>query len=398
MSLVQWVGYAVAVLCGVLLGWLVAAVLIRRAEPQREAPNARAELAARVVAKSSAGYVVTDHDGNVLLSNERARVLQVVRAGMLHDLVADAVQRTVVSSEPVDVELAGAANPAADEQSVIHAVAQPLTDELVLVSVSDESASRRVETIRRDFVANVSHELKTPVGAMGLLAEAVLDGSDDPESVRHFAAKMLTESTRLANLVNELIALSRLQGGLAVQDMAVVEIDAVVVEAIGRLATRAETAGIEVVADAPSGLLVRGDRTLLVTALANLIDNAISYSGTGTFVSITRARRDGFVEISVTDRGIGIAPEHQKRVFERFFRVDPARSRVTGGTGLGLAIVKHVAANHGGQATLWSRVGTGTTFTLRLPSLGSENTRDSSGPETTETALAASATRAEGAS
>jgi two-component system sensor histidine kinase SenX3 len=187
--------------------------------------------------------------------------------------------------------------------------------------------------------------------------------------VRHFAAKMVAESTRLGALVNELIALSRLQGGLPLQDLAVVEVDAVVDEAMARLATVAETAGIGVISDGPSGLLVRGDRTLLVTALTNLIDNAVSYSPPGTSVSVTRSAHDGSVDISVTDRGLGIAPEHQKRVFERFFRVDPARSRATGGTGLGLAIVKHVAANHGGQAVLWSRVGTGSTFTLQLPQL-----------------------------
>ncbi|WP_051266666.1 sensor histidine kinase [Nakamurella lactea] len=384
-----WVGYLAVALCGVLLGWLLAAVLIRRAEgPRVDATSHQdAALAAEVVARSDSAYLVTDRGGNVLLANQRARELRVVRAGMPDTRVLEAIARTGVSGEPIDVDL-GTMQPAADttaggspvddagDPSMVHAVAQPLGAEMILVSAVDESAARRVETIRRDFVANVSHELKTPVGAIALLAEAVLDGSDDEESVRHFAGKMLAESTRLGALVNELIALSRLQGGLPLQDLAVVEVDAVVAEAMGRLETVAETAGITVISDPLSGLLVRGDRTLLVTALTNLIDNAISYSPPGTPVSVTRSSRDGSIDISVTDRGIGIAPEHQQRVFERFFRVDPARSRATGGTGLGLAIVKHVAANHGGQALLWSRAGTGSTFTLRLPQL----------PETVDTA------------
>lgn len=385
---VPWVGYLAAALCGVLLGWLLAAVLIRRAEgPRADGVPHDAALAAEVVARSDSGYLVTDRTGNLLLANQRARDLRVVRAGMPDPRVLEAIERTGVSGEPIDVDLgpldsAGESAPEPDENgpSVVHAVAAPLGPEMILVSAVDESAARRVETIRRDFVANVSHELKTPVGAIALLAEAVLDGSDDEESVRHFAGKMLAESTRLGALVNELIALSRLQGGLPLQDLAVVEVDAVVAEAMARLETVAETADIAVISDPPSGMLVRGDRTLLVTALTNLIDNAISYSPPGTPVSVTRSARDGAIDISVTDRGIGIAPEHQKRVFERFFRVDPARSRATGGTGLGLAIVKHVAANHGGQALLWSRAGTGSTFTLRLPQL-TETTADDVGPQ-----------------
>lgn len=374
---VPWVGYLAVGVAGVLLGWLLAAVLIRRAdEGSARDVDDSAALAAEVVAASDIGWVVTDRQGNVLLANDRARRLQAVRAGMCDPRVVEAVERTVISGEPVDVDLGRLELDADDEdaggeplRAVVRAVVQPLDAERVLVSAVDESQARHVETVRRDFVANVSHELKTPVGAMALLAEAVIDSADDEEAVRHFSGKMLKEATRLGALVNELIALSRLQGGVHLEDLAVVEVDAVVGEAVGRLATAAENAGIEVVTDAPSGLLVRGDRTLLVTALTNLVDNAISYSPTGTTVSVVRRTTGPWVEIAVTDRGIGIAPEHQSRVFERFFRVDPARSRATGGTGLGLAIVKHVAANHGGRALLWSRVGTGSTFTLRLPAL-----------------------------
>ena len=251
------------------------------------------------------------------------------------------------------------------------AVLRPIGDGRVLVAATDQSAAHRMEAARRDFVANVSHELKTPVAAMGLLAEATVDAADDPVEVRRFAGKLQAEAVRLGALVNELIALSRLQGAEPLPDLAVVPIDAVIDQTISRVGTAAENAGITLTSDDRSGLLVRGDRSLLVTALTNLVDNAINYSPTGTQVSISRSLRDGQVQVSVTDRGVGIAPEYTERVFERFFRIDPARSRATGGTGLGLAIVKHVAANHGGTATVWSRPGTGSTFTLRIPAVQS---------------------------
>jgi two-component system sensor histidine kinase SenX3 len=232
---------------------------------------------------------------------------------------------------------------------------------------SDESGAVRLEATRRDFVANVSHELKTPVGAMALLAEAVLDAADDPHEVRRFGTKILHEANRLGTLVTELIALSRLQGAERLPELGTVEVDQVVCEALDRCRLAAESAKIRITVDPPSGLLLNGDATLLVTALSNLLDNAVSYSQSGSPVSVSRRWVEGLVEIAVTDRGLGIAAEHQERVFERFFRIDQARSRSTGGTGLGLAIVKHVAANHGGDVQLWSKPGTGSTFTLRIP-------------------------------
>jgi two-component system sensor histidine kinase SenX3 len=243
----------------------------------------------------------------------------------------------------------------------------PLGSRLVLALVEDRTRERRVEAVRRDFVANVSHELKTPVGAMGVLAEAVLDAADDPDEVRRFGTKIVNESARLGNLVTELIALSRLTGAERLPAPAVVDVDEIVQQALRRSRIAGETAGIEFIVDAPSGMTVPGDETLLVTALSNLLDNAISYSPAQASVSVSRRRVGNWAEVAVTDRGIGIAPEHQERVFERFFRVDPARSRATGGTGLGLAIVKHVLNNHGGEVRLWSSPGTGSTFTMRLP-------------------------------
>jgi two-component system sensor histidine kinase SenX3 len=224
-----------------------------------------------------------------------------------------------------------------------------------------------MEATRRDFVANVSHELKTPVGAMGVLAEALLASTDDPQTVTRFAEKMVKESIRLGKMVGELIELSRLQGAEPLPDLDDVDVDTVVAEALSRYKLAADNADIAITTDAPTGYRVLGDQPLLATAIANLVSNAIAYSPDGSSVSISRRRRGDNVEIAVTDRGIGIARADQERVFERFFRVDKARSRATGGTGLGLAIVKHVAANHNGSIRLWSQPGTGSTFTLSIP-------------------------------
>ncbi|MGH3970851.1 MAG: sensor histidine kinase, partial [Mycobacterium sp.] len=249
------------------------------------------------------------------------------------------------------------------------------------VFVYDQSEYARMEATRRDFVANVSHELKTPVGAMSVLAEALLASADDPETVRRFGEKVLVEANRLGDLVGELIELSRLQGAERLPALGAVDVDTVVSEAISRHKVAADTAEIEIRTDAPSGLRVRGDETLLITALANLVSNAIRYSPHGSLVSISRRRRAEFVEIAVTDRGIVIARKDQERVFERFFRSDKARSRTTGGTGLGLAIVKHIAANHNGSIGLWSQPGTGSTFTLSIPAYDDHSEEPEHPPE-----------------
>ncbi|MDQ3787058.1 MAG: ATP-binding protein, partial [Actinomycetota bacterium] len=269
--------------------------------------------------------------------------------------------------EPVEIELRQQERSYGRGPEAVRGEIRPLVDGFLAVDAADESEAVRLKATRRDFVANLSHELKTPVGAMALLAEAVLDSADDPESVRRFTGKILHEATRLGTLVTELIALSRLQGAERLPELNAVEVDAVVRDALSRAKLSAENTGIDIATDADSCLLVEGDRTLLVTALANLLENAVAYSTPGSPVSISRRRAGDFVEIAVTDRGIGIPEEEQQRVFERFYRLDKARSRATGGTGLGLAIVKHVAANHGGEVKLWSRPGTGSTFTLRIP-------------------------------
>ena len=244
----------------------------------------------------------------------------------------------------------------------------PLGSRLVLALVEDRTRERRVEEIRRDFVANVSHELKTPVGAIRLLADAVVDAADDPAAVQRFAGRMHTESDRLARLVQQVIELSRLQGDDPLDEPMPVAVDDVVERAIDEHATDAEAREVVVARAGEEGLRVLGNADQVALALGNLVANAVKYSPAGATVSIAvTAGDDDTVRLSVADQGSGIAQPELDRIFERFYRVDPSRQRSTGGTGLGLSIVKHVAASHGGDVRVWSEPGQGSTFTLVLP-------------------------------
>ncbi|NDG69253.1 MAG: histidine kinase [Actinobacteria bacterium] len=244
----------------------------------------------------------------------------------------------------------------------------PLNDEgMVLVLISDQSEAKRIDAVRHDFVANVSHELKTPIGALGLLSEAILGAKDQPDAVVKFASRMQIEAKRLTDLVQEIIDLSRLQSSDPLQKAFDVEASDVVREAVTQAALSAESRSISVEIGEIEDATVIGDRDQLIMAVLNLVENAINYSPENTKVSVVAKVKDQLLEISVTDQGIGIAEGELARVFERFYRVDPARSRMTGGTGLGLSIVKHVALNHGGDIKVWSKEGVGSTFTLQLP-------------------------------
>ena len=242
-----------------------------------------------------------------------------------------------------------------------------LDESTYLILVDDLSEERRVEAVRRDFVANVSHELKTPVGALSLLAEAIAAASDDQEQVQHFAQRMQSEAARLSNLIQDVIELSRLQGQEALTDAEPLNVGDLVHAAVDELRIPARAVNIEIVVAGDSDTQVFGDSGQLLTALRNLLSNAVHYSPSGTQVAVIVHRVADVVEISVKDQGRGISPGDLDRIFERFYRVDQARSRESGGTGLGLAIVKHVAANHGGEVRVWSELGVGSTFTLRLP-------------------------------
>lgn len=354
-------------LVGGLIGYFAALQRPSRDRDTGTAGPSVADLVQRVALSAHSGVVLLDSAGDVVLHNPRAVELGLVRDSRPDERAWKAAEQVLAAGSVMRVDLSPLEHRNGRGPTAVLGEVRPLGDGFTVVDANDESDAVRLEATRRDFVANVSHELKTPVGAVALLAEAVLDAADDPHEVRRFATKILNESTRLGALVTELIALSRLEGAERQPELATVDVDTVIADALGRCRLAAESAEIEITVDQPSGLQVNGDATLLVSALSNLVDNAVSYSPAGSPVSVSRRLVGGVVEIAVTDRGLGIAPEHQERVFERFFRVDQARSRATGGTGLGLAIVKHVAANHGGDVRLWSRSGTGSTFTLRVP-------------------------------
>jgi len=244
----------------------------------------------------------------------------------------------------------------------------PLSDsDLICVLIFDDSEMRRLDSIRRDFVANISHELKTPIGALSILSEAVLGAADDPEAIVKFATRMQHESKRLSDLVQEIINLSRLQDEDPLKNAKVIDLNEILRSAITQSELSAAARDIDVIYNQQSSVYIKGEAAQVTMALSNLIENAINYSPEGTRVAIALRINEGVAEVSVTDQGIGIPEKDLERIFERFYRVDPARSRATGGTGLGLSIVKHVATNHGGDVSVWSIEGAGSTFTIRFP-------------------------------
>ena len=240
-------------------------------------------------------------------------------------------------------------------------------DGLICILIFDDSEMRRLDAIRRDFVANISHELKTPIGALSILSEAVLGACDDPEAIVRFANRMQTESKRLTDLVQEIINLSRLQDDDPLKNAKVIDLNEVLLDAIDQSELNATARNIELVYSEQAMARIKGDQSQVIMAISNLIENAINYSPEGTRVAIALRVNDGLAEVSITDQGIGIPEKDLERIFERFYRVDPARSRATGGTGLGLSIVKHVATNHGGDVLVWSVENAGSTFTIRFP-------------------------------
>jgi two-component system sensor histidine kinase SenX3 len=337
--------------------------------PPRPVPAAAEELSRRVLEVMRSGALVLDSADEVVLANPVARGMGVVRGGRL---MVDEMRRLARaarrSGEPLQSVVDTPRGRLGREPVAVSVQVAPLAETgYVALLLEDVTEARRLEAVRRDFVANVSHELKTPVGALTLLAEAIQDAAGEPAAVRRFAGRMQHEGLRLGRLVQELIELSRLQGADPLPTLAILDVDRIVAEALDRTRLAAESAGISVVSGGDTKLTVRGSEAQLVTALANLVDNAVAYSPVGTRVAVGTRRREGSVEISVSDQGIGIAERDLERVFERFYRADPARSRATGGTGLGLAIVKHIASNHGGGVSVWSVEGSGSTFTLRLP-------------------------------
>lgn len=311
---------------------------------------------------------VTDPSHNiVLMTSGAANMGFVQRAGRVDERIGAFIDRCRDSGIPVEGEIEVPRGPFGSVELHVHVRVSRITPRLFVVFVEDRTEAYRVESVRRDFVANVSHELKTPIGAITLLTEAVAEAADDEEQVRYFTGRLEAEALRLKRLTNELIDLSRLQATDSLEDATIVDTGEIIELAVDQARVSAEAKRIRVAVNAPRGLLVFGDAGLLLMALHNLVANAINYSSEGSPVGVGARILDDAVEVSITDQGIGIAPEEQGRIFERFYRVDPARSRRTGGSGLGLSIVKHIIENHGGDIRVWSRVSKGSTFTVRLP-------------------------------
>ena len=315
----------------------------------------------------SAAVVVGEAD-EIVRASAPAYALGLVRHDALaHRAVEDMVAEVRRTGEILDVEIELPRGPSGRGDVLLQVRVAQVDGRHVLVLAEDRTEARRLEAIRRDFVVNISHELKTPVGALALLAETVHDAAGDPDAVRRFSARMQQESARLGALVHEVIELSRLQSAGALTQVQAVPVRAIVAESIDRARTTATGRNIRLASAGDLDAAVYGDHNLLVTALRNLLDNAVNYSADGSAVTVGVRSSQDFVEISVVDQGVGIARDVQDRIFERFYRVDPARSRETGGTGLGLSIVKHVVADHGGEITIWSQPGQGSTFTMKIP-------------------------------
>ena len=378
----NWVGVllgGIGLLVGLGLGLAIAA-LVRRSRhvdgltvPQvREVtvpPGVRDVLG--VI--RSAGVVVGPHD-EVLESTPHALNLGLSRGSRLVvprvlELARESRREARLLAE--EVEVRRGSRDVRDADLLLGIRVAPLPEGLVLVLADDLTHARRVEATRRDFVANVSHELKTPIGAISLLAEAVEEAADDPVAVRRFAARMGIESARLADLVAQIIDLSRLQGDDLMGQAESIEVDDVLIEAVDRCRVDAEQHQVTITIAGESGLRVMGNHLQLSTAIGNLVENALVYSDPGARVVVAARRQvrsdDDYVDITVSDNGVGIPGDQLERIFERFYRVDYARSRANGGSGLGLSIVKHIAAAHNGDVLVWSQPGRGSTFTMRLP-------------------------------
>jgi two-component system sensor histidine kinase SenX3 len=318
-------------------------------------------------ALDSAGVVLDPSNNAVKVSRGALAFGLVSHQSLVHPQLVklvDGVRRTGV---PVTEEVHIARGPFGDAYLHLFVRVARLGSRYVLLLAEDRTESYRLDDVRRDFVANISHELKTPIGAVSLLAEALSEASDDPPQVRRFAKRLTKESQRLSRITQEIIELSRLQAADALAKPELVSIDDVIAQAVDQNEVAATAASVKLVCGGDSGASVYGDEALLVVAMHNLIANAVQYSPSPSRVGIGVRTTDSVVEIAVTDQGVGIPEEDLDRVFERFYRIDPARSRNTGGSGLGLSIVKHVVHNHGGDVRVWSQVGNGSTFTIRLP-------------------------------
>lgn len=367
---VNTLGLAAIILGGVLililgtaLGWIIS----RRSSKSSESKLSIPDLVAEVLELMGSVGIVVEGSNKVVGTNSWAESYGLVSRGLLvHGELIELAQRARSGSEIESFEGILRVGLAKEKVSVA-AKATLVEGDYVVLVLEDRGSDIRLDKTRRDFIENISHELKTPIGAIALLSEAIQEAGDDRAAVAKFASSLNKESSRLTFLVQDIIKLSRLQSEEVIADAELIDLNEVVAEAIDRNEQLAANRKIRLVTEQAPPLEVFGNKEMLITAVKNLVENAISYSDQGTSVGIGCSAKDSIAEIAVTDSGSGISPEHQERIFERFYRADPSRSRETGGTGLGLSIVKHVAKIHRGEVRLFSQVGVGSTFTLRVP-------------------------------
>jgi two-component system sensor histidine kinase SenX3 len=363
-------GIAFGLAVGATFALLIRAAVDRGAAVLDLQADALPDGALAVLSALTQPGLVVDGSNAVLQATPEALAIGLTDGrSLLHPEVQRIVDAARTAGGPRQADLLLPRTAAGPRTLVVTAHAAPIDVARVLLIIDDRSESVRLDAMRRDFVANTSHELKTPIGAVSLLAEALDSAADDPDQVRRFAARLSTEAARLGALVQQIIEFSRVQGSDPLDAAEEVPLDDVLRAAVENTRVAAEARDVSVVVGKRAGLWTLGDRAMLTTAVQNLVANAIAFSPPKGHVGVGLRTREGIVEIAVSDQGIGIAEEDLDRVFERFYRTDQARSRQTGGTGLGLSIVKHIAENHGGAVRVWSRPSRGSTFTIRLPEL-----------------------------
>jgi two-component system sensor histidine kinase SenX3 len=373
------------IILGMLLGALLGGTTIyflvtpkNKPEQQNLTSNSSRNLILKLIQSLPDIVIWVDGDNKIKYASEVALNLNIAREDKIQ---IDALETLISMARKIDeplIKKVKAKRPLGIAKLNLDTWVMRLERGEVLLWAQNNSVVSRVETMRRDFVANISHELKTPVGALSLLAEAIEESGKDSESIQKFAKRIGPETKRLTNVIRDIIDLSQVQSDDPLASANPVEVDRVINDAVDAVQLLADLNNVEIAQVNEPDVKIVGDEYQLVMAIRNLLTNAITFSPASSRITVGAKLKDGVVEITVSDQGIGISLENQSRIFERFYRVDPARSRSTGGTGLGLAIVKHVCENHGGEVSVWSVPGQGSTFTMKFPQMEQESVIENS--------------------
>ena len=364
------------ILLGALLGGTTIYFLVKpKSQPEQQSPtlNSSRNLILKLIQSLPDIVIWVDGDNKIKYASEVALNLNIAREDKIQ---IDALETLISMARKIDeplIKKVKAKRPLGIAKLNLDTWVMRLERGEVLLWAQNNSVVSRVETMRRDFVANISHELKTPVGALSLLAEAIEESGKDSESIQKFAKRIGPETKRLTNVIRDIIDLSQVQSDDPLASANPVEVDRVINDAVDAVQLLADLNNVEIAQVNEPDVKIVGDEYQLVMAIRNLLTNAITFSPASSRITVGAKLKDGVVEITVSYQGIGISLENQSRIFERFYRVDPARSRSTGGTGLGLAIVKHVCENHGGEVSVWSVPGQGSTFTMKFPQMEQES-------------------------